>query len=298
MNDLIYNEMKRITTEKSPINYQMNRLQNYDQLVEEQQVLEMKHVLVSSKLDHLNTRIQKLNHDLRSPLGGITGLLDLLINEDKEQIEVQTCDLIIIRESAQSLLNLINGALVVMDTQNGEKESMNIDRKLSSVIIEINRLYLPLAKHKGISLSLNSKINNDIQLPYSAFINLIQITGNLIANAVKYTPSNGSINVDFTLSAKEDLYTLNMNVTDTGKSMSPDQVSAFNQGKPVSRSLGTNGEQGFGIGLQHVHQMVSEGNGHIYMKSAKESGTFFSLSLPLPDKNMICDNGSHSVGLF
>ncbi len=242
--------------------------------------------------------MQNLIHDLRSPLSGITGLLDLLINEDKEQIEVQTCDLITIKESAQSLLNLINGVLMVKDTQNGEKESMNIDRKLSSVIIEINRIYLPLAKHKGISLSLNSKTNKDIQLPSSVFNNLIQITVNLIANAVKFTPSNGSINVDFTIDTKEEFNMLNINVTDTGKGMSPDQVSAFNQGKPVSRSLGTNGEQGFGIGLQHVHQMVSEGNGHIYMESAKESGTFFSLSLPLSDKNMNCDNGSYSVGVI
>jgi signal transduction histidine kinase len=289
--------MGNTTIKKSPKNDRIKQSQNFERLVEEQQILEKKHVLVSSKLDHLKNHIQNLNHDLRSPLGGITGLLDLLINEEKEKTEVQTIDLVIIRESAQSLLNLINDALMTRDTQNGAKESLNIDRKLSSVIIEINRLYLPLAKHKGISLSLDSKINEDIQLPSSVFINLIQITGNLIANAVKFTPSNGSINVDFTLDVKEDYCMLNMNVTDTGKSLSPDQVSAFNQGKPVSRSLGTNGEQGFGIGLQHVHQMVSEGNGHIYMESAKESGTFLSLSLPLPDKYLNCEVGSHSVGV-
>ncbi len=274
---------------------QVKRLQNNDRLVEELRVLQNKHIQVSSKLDHLKNRLKNLNHDLRSPLGGITGMLDLLIIEDKDLIEVQTRDLIMIRESAQSLLNLINGTLIGWETQNSVKESMNIDRKLSSVIIEINRLYLPMAQNKGISLSLKSQINTDIALPSIFFINLIQITGNLITNAVKFTPPNGSVDVVFTLDTNENYSILNMTVTDTGKSMSPDQISAFNQGKPIARSMGTNGEQGFGIGLQHVKQMVSEENGRIFIESGNDSRTVFSLSFPLPDKNLTRYRGSYSI---
>lgn len=274
---------------------QVKRLQNNDRLVEELRVLQNKHIQVSSKLDHLKNRLKNLNHDLRSPLCGITGVLDLLIIEDKDLIEVQTRDLIMIRESAQSLLNLINGTLIGWETQNSVKESMNIDRKLSSVIIEINRLYLPMAQNKGISLSLKSQINTDIALPSIFFINLIQITGNLITNAVKFTPPNGSVDVVFTLDTNENYSILNMTVTDTGKSMSPDQISAFNQGKPIARSMGTNGEQGFGIGLQHVKQMVSEENGRIFIESGNDSRTVFSLSFPLPDKNLTRYRGSYSI---
>ena len=273
-----------IRIKERPHKYDQNkRLQNINRLVDEHQELQKKHMLVSSNLDHLYDRIQNLNHDLRSPLGGITGVLDLLINEEKDKIEVQTRELVMIRESVQSILNLINDALMVRNTQNRVKESMDIDRKLSSAILEINRLYLPMAQNKGISLSLRSLINTDIQLPSIFFINLIQIAGNLVANAVKFTPSNGTVDVVFTLGADETHSTLNMKVADTGRSISPDQVLAFNQGKPVTRSMGTNGEQGFGIGLQHVKQMVSEGNGRIYLESGKDSGTVFSLSFPLSD---------------
>lgn len=243
--------------------------------------------------------MQNLKHDLRSPLSGITGMLDLLISDNKNQIEVQTGDLIMIKESAQSLLDLINGTLVVPDAQKSLNESKDIGRILSSVILEINRLYLPMAQNKDVSLSLRSELDKELQLPSNYFVNLIQVIGNLVANAIKFTPSNGSVDTVFTLDTDEEVRNLNITVVDTGKGMSPDQVSAFNQGKPVARSMGTNGEEGFGIGLQHVIQLVSEDDGHIFAKSEKGSGTTFSLSFPLPDKklsgkeafNTIIENG-------
>lgn len=273
---------------------QKKQLRNIGRLIDGNQELENKYILVSSELDLLKTRMINLNHDLLNPLCGITGIMDLLIVEDKDKVEVQTRDLIMIKESVQSLFDLINRTLAVGDTQKRLKESMNINRKLSAVIMEINRLYLPMAKNKGVSLSLRSQIDTEIQLPPNFFMNLIQITGNLVANAVKFTPSNGSVDVVFTQDTDENQSILNMTVTDTGKSMSPDQISAFYQGKPVARSIGTNGEQGFGTGLQHVIQLVSEEGGRFFVESGKGSGTTFSLTFPLPVKNLNRMNGSYS----
>jgi signal transduction histidine kinase len=148
--------------------------------------------------------------------------------------------------------------------------------------VEINRLYLPMAQNKGISLSMSTQIDLEIQLLPNFFNNLIQITGNLVANAIKFTPSKGSVDVLLTLDDEENHSILNMTVSDTGQGMSPDQVSAFNQGKPVARSMGTNGEEGFGIGLQHVIEMVSEDGGRIVVKSEKGSGdtVFIIISSP------------------
>ncbi len=200
-----------------------------------------------------------------------------------------------IKESAESLLNLIKGTLVIRDTQKKLKKSVTIDKNLSSAITEINRLYLPMAQNKDISLSLRNQTGTEIQLSPIFSINLIQITGNLLANAVKFTPPHGSVEVVFTLDADENHSTLNMTVTDTGKSMSHAQVSALNHGKPVPRAMGMNGKQGFGIGLQHVLKMVSEYAGRIFVKSEKGLGTEFSLSFPIPDKYLNRKNGFHST---
>ncbi|WP_340105851.1 sensor histidine kinase [Rhodohalobacter sp. 8-1] len=264
---------------------QEKQLRNIARLVDDHYELEEKYIQVLSELDLLKSRMKNLNHDIRSPLGGITGMMDLLIIEEDDIVKVRTSDLNIIKESAQSLLNLVNGTLLVGESQK-EGGSKNIDRKLSSAMLEINRLYLPMAQNKDLSLSLRTYIDTEIRLTPDFYINLIQIAGNLVSNAVKFTPSGGSVNVVFTLDEGDDQTTLNITVVDSGKGMLPDQVSAFNQGKPVERANGTNGEQSFGIGLQHVKKMVSDEDGHIDVKSDKNSGTIFSLSFPLPDNNL------------
>jgi len=257
--------------------------QKIARLVDENQELEKKYKMVSSELGLLKNRMQNLNHDLRNPLGGIRGMLDLMIIG---QGEVQTRDLIMINEAAQSIINLLNDTLTAEGTEASLKEDLNTGRKLSSAMFEVNRLYLPMAQKKGIALSLSTEIEEELPLTPSFFKNLVQITGNLVANAIKFTPSSGSVDVVFTLDAEEDGRMLNMTVADTGKSMSPDQVTSFNQGKKIPRSKGTNGELGSGIGLVHVMKIVSEAGGRIDMESEAGSGTVFSLSFPQPCQNL------------
>lgn len=283
--------MDKCRNKDRPEIFEQNKLiQDNARLIVEKQELENRYILVSSKINYLKNSLKNLNHDVRSPIGAITGMVDLLIRDDKDKIEVHSQDLRMIQESAKSLLDLINSTLEEQDIH----ESMNIDRILSSVISEINRLYLPMAHNKGISLSMDSQIDTEIHLPSHFFINLIQIIGNLIGNAIKFTPTKGSVRVVFTLDRDENPGMLNMTVTDTGKSMSAGQVSAFNLGKPVRRSKGTNGEQSYGLGLQHVIQMVSEDDGHILVKSGIGSGSKFSLSFPLSENSLTLKNVAHS----
>lgn len=278
--------------EQSHTSNETDQLQNIAKVINQNLELEKKYKLLSSRVEYLKDHVQNLKHDLQSPLGGIIGMLDILISDDKDHVDVETRDLIMIKDSAQSLLDLVNENFVIRDDLQNENQSTNIDRKLSSAMKEIHRLYLPMAKNKGIRLMLRNKIETEIELQSNLFLNLIQITGNLIANAVKFTSSGGTVEVEYTLGAEDDRSILHMSVSDTGKSMSVDQVSAFNEGKPVARSLGTDGEEGSGIGLQHVKQMVLEVNGSIVVESKKGSGTTFSLSFPLPGVNL------HKKGAF
>lgn len=270
-------------------------LQKMARLAQENQ--ELKHELqqVTSKLELLQKRIRNLNHDLRSPLFGITGMLKMLIIIDKKQVEVQCDDLHMIKDAAQSILDLLNGALEAKDAQislNGNKKS---EKTLSSAMMEINRLYLPMARNKHVSLNLKTEIDKEIHLTPEFFINLIQITGNLVANAIKFTTTGGSVDVLFNLDDDNSQSVLSMSVADTGKCMSADQVFAFNEGEKVSRSEGTNGEKGYGIGLQHVIDMVNEDHGQITVMSKKGIGTTFSLAFPLPGRNLARKNISHFI---
>lgn len=174
------------------------------------------------------------------------------------------------------------------------KESMHIDRRLSSVMMVIERIYLPLAQETGTSLSLKNKIDTEIQFPPDLFINLIQVTGNLVANAFKLTPTNGSVEVVFTLDADGDQSILNMTITYTGKSIPHDLVSAFSQGKKAAKTIEPGGEPCFAARLHHVMQIVSKEEGRIFMENGSNSETTFLLTFPIPDKFLNRRNGFYS----
>lgn len=172
---------------------------------------------------------------------------------------------------------------MVRGTQKRLKENMHIDRKPSSVIMVIDRIYRPIAHNMGILLLLRNEINTEIQLPLNSFINLIQITENLVANALKFNSKNGLVDVVFSIGADVDHSILKMAVTNTGKSISPHLVSAFNEGEQVAKLIGSEGEHSFGFRLDYVIQLASKEGGRIFVKNRKGSGTIFSLSFPLPD---------------
>lgn len=189
------------------------------------------------------------------------------------------------------LRNPLNGSV----HKTKSEESMHIDRRLSSVIMVIERIYLPMAQDIGTSLSLRNQIDTEIHFSPNFFINMIQITGNLVANAFKFTPSNGSVEVVYTLDADEGQRVLNMTVTYTGESIPHDLVSAFIQGKEVAKQIEGDEEPCFAARLHHVMQIVSKEDGRIFMENENDSVTTFSLLFPNADIYLNQRNGFHSV---
>lgn len=172
---------------------------------------------------------------------------------------------------------------------------MHIDRKPSTVMVVIDRIYYPIAQSLGVSLLLRNEINTEIQFPPRLFINLIQITGNLVANAIKFTSPNGLVVVVLKVDADAEQKMLNMKVTDTGFTISHDLVLAFNQSKQAGKLMGADVEYSFGSRLEYVMQLVSEEGGCIFVKSEKNSGTTFSLSLPLQNNVINHMNGFQPI---
>lgn len=172
---------------------------------------------------------------------------------------------------------------------------MHIDRTLSYVIMVIERIYLPKAQDTGTFLSLRNEIDTEIHFSPNFFINLIQITGNLVANAFKIVPSNGSVNVVYTLNDDEGRSKLNMTITYSGKSIPHDLVSAFSQGKKIEKSIKADGEPCFATRLHHVMQIVSKENGRMFMRKENDSEATFSLAFPIPGKYLNQRTGFYPI---
>jgi K+-sensing histidine kinase KdpD len=171
---------------------------------------------------------------------------------------------------------------------------MHIERKPSTVITVLDRIYHPRTQNMGVSLLLRNKINPEVQFPSRFFINLVQISGILVENAIKFTSPSGLVDVVFALDSDKDHCTLNLTVTDSGRIISPDLVSAFNQGKEISKISESIGKPGFGFKLEYAMQLVSEEGGRIFIKSGIDTGTTFSLSFPILDDHMNRRHNSQS----
>jgi len=137
---------------------------------------------------------------------------------------------------------------------------------------------------KDLIFSFSNKIDAGILVPQHLSIKLQQIIGNLVSNSIKFTSENGKIEVIATRLITDSQKMLNVIVEDNGIGMNYDQILAFNDGQPIARSEGLNGEPSFGIGLQHVRKLIQEVGGSIKVTSMLTIGTQFSVLIPLSER--------------
>lgn len=161
-----------------------------------------------------------------------------------------------------------------------ESGKVVVERKLLSV----NKLFDSVVEEHSLVASektINFKINyppGSLKL-YSDVVVLKEVLGNLISNAIKYTPSNGTITLGGKIPKKGNQ--LVISVTDTGVGIPIEShaniFSKFYRAENVVRQE----TSGIGLGLYLVKGLMDELNGKVWFKSAEDKGTTFYLSLPL-----------------
>jgi len=242
---------------------------------------ESRHQTITGEFDSLKKNLHRLNHDVRSPINGITGMVDLLI-DGKEEISVRTRDILMIKESAQSIIEIITEVIAAGD-QKKNNENWPKGKQLSQVIEKIEKLFNPLAKSKNVPLSLTYRTEHKVRLPNDFSVKLVRIIGNLVSNAIKFSPENDQVKVVTNVISNNRLTTLNITVENAGRSMTSEQIHSFTSGEAVTRTNGHGKEESFGLGLQHVYRMVSEEGGSVNVEKRDSSGTKFSITLPVPE---------------
>ena len=181
---------------------------------------------------------KKVAHDIRGPIGGIIGLAELIIdqgtsNKIDEVLEFTS----LIQKSGQSVLELADEIMSAGKPQTIKDEEFN----LLSLKGKLESLYQPQAQNKNIQFAINTT-NGTLPIPF--FKNkLLQITGNLVSNAMKFTPRDGKVTVELNLEAGVSPNLLSIKVKDTGVGMDEETINAILDGN-VSSTEGTRGEQG------------------------------------------------------
>lgn len=233
---------------------------------------------LKSKVNQVTENNKKVAHDIRGPLSGIIGLAQMVTEHGEGQKLDDILEIMkLIHRAGNSLLDLATEILNAED-QHARGVVKSNDFTLTSFKEKLEKLYTPQAANKHIGLVFNLKVGQE-QKPIHKN-KLLQITGNLITNAIKFTPENGQINVDFNiLTTASATQSLEIIVADNGVGLDPQEIDEILNGTKASSS-GTTGEKGYGFGLSLVKRLIDELNGTLSITSKKGSGTQFKITLP------------------
>ena len=218
---------------------------------------------------------KKVAHDIRGPIGGIIGLADMITGDLNEYPKDELQNIIgMMGKSGQSVLDLADEIL------KSTLEKLNCNTEVFNLRIfkeKLDKLYQPQAFNKQINLKIESNIAFDtISIKKDK---LMQISGNLISNAIKFTPNGGNIEVLLDLFLETDKKTLILEVRDSGTGIGQEAISEILKGTAES-SDGTLGEKGYGFGLPMVRRLLNELDGTMNIESKIGQGSTFQIRIP------------------
>lgn len=227
-----------------------------------------------------NELIATVSHDLKNPLSVINGYIELLAmyNELNDKgLEFMA----MIRRSIRAMRQLIDDLLDLAHIDAGLEIKPEVVA-LDSVILESITGLTSLVDEKQLAIAVN--VPDDLPLVMGDERRLRQIIVNLVSNAIKYTPPEGSIAVN-ALSRDDDVIVIS--VEDNGMGISPeDQAQIFERFYRVRRPE-TDGIEGTGLGLAIVKSLVEAHGGEIGLKSHLGEGSTFYFTVPAaPVKRM------------
>ena len=226
------------------------------------------------KLTQANDSQRKVAHDIRGPLGGIIGLAQIISEQGQDNQIDEVLEFInLIHKSGRSILELADEILSADQPRALKNDEFN----LLLFKDKLEKLYQPQAKSKGITFAIN--INPETAATPFSKNKLLQITGNLISNAMKFTPRDGKITVDLNLVIEDTQNQLQIKVCDNGIGLDEAAINAILKGNATSTD-GTGGEQGYGFGLALVKHLIEGLKGTLNIYSTPGNGATFEVILP------------------
>lgn len=232
---------------------------------------------LESSVNEISERQKRVVHDIRGPLAGIIGLTEIIAelggdNNIEEVLEFVN----MIHKSSNSILDLANEILHA-DMDNCPAKLKADELNQLALKDKLEKLFSPQARNKHIELTINTNPDTE-SLPF-AKSKLLQIAGNLISNAIKFTPVGGKVSVTLGLKIGTRLNNLYIGVRDSGVGIDALTVNRILNGE-ICSTIGTSGEQGHGYGLSLVKQLVDSLHGEMMISSEIGQGTLFEIHLP------------------
>jgi len=219
-------------------------------------------------------------HDLRSPFNSILGFSDLLV----EQVQQKDYEKVgefsaIIQDSAKRAMDLLNNLMEWSSSQTGRIKFNPVFFEIGKLVEEVAMLLIDDASRKSITVLREVPDNLTVLADKSMVATVMR---NLISNAVKFTPSNGTITIKVT-KGEEIL----VSVADNGVGINKETLTKLFLIEECVSTNGTNNEKGTGLGLLLCKEFVERHGGKIWAESEVGVGSVFRFSIPDSDKQRL-----------
>lgn len=205
-------------------------------------------------------------HELRTPLAVIQGMVEGMLDGVYPKDEAHLAPLL---DQTRIIARLLNDLQTIATAEAGVLVLHKTETDLAALVQDVVASFAPGAERNGVDLGADVAGMPTISLDPER---IRQVLDNLVANALRYTPAGGSVRIE----ADQGEAGVRVSVRDTGRGMTPDQLSRIFERFVKSADSG-----GSGLGLAIARSLVEAHGGTITAESAPGTSTTISFTLPV-----------------
>ena len=232
--------------------------------------------------------LNNMSHDIRTPMNAILGYAQLMEDELKGKELPETSEhLEKLQQSGNLLLSIINNVLDMAQIESGRMEIDENYGRIEDIRQTLAEIFGDEAKKKNLALYCTTNVEHEHILTDTTKVKEIFV--NILSNAIKYTPSGGSVrvNVDELPCDEPGYMMVRTRVSDTGIGMSPEYLTNIFEAFTRERDTTKSKIAGTGLGMSIVKNYVDLLGGTIDVESGLGKGSTFTVTL----KHKIADEG-------
>ncbi len=225
------------------------------------------------------TFLLNMSHDIRTPLNGIIGMLDIA-DHFPDDLEKQNDCRIKVRNASKILLELVNDVLDRSKLESGEVVLEHVSFDLNDIVRDTYASVEKLAEDRDVEIieEENSVIHYKL---IGSPLHYKRILINIISNAIKYNKDHGKIYITLReIDSTEKQATLEFICRDTGIGMSEEFMRHIFEPFTQENTSARSSYKGTGLGMSIVKSIVEKMNGTITVESVKDEGSTFKVVIP------------------